>query len=138
MSSPLPNDIVVVDTNIVSYIFKKDTRGVLYEPHIAGKLALIAAQTLAELELMPLKNNWGVKKHQALRDYAKKFVFVEANETICLFWAQIQARAKRIGRPVSVGDAWIGATALAYDAPLITHNPDDFKNIPNLAIITEK
>ena len=52
-------DIVVVDTNVVSYIFKKDTRGELYQPVLDGKLLMIAAQTLAELELMPLVNNGG-------------------------------------------------------------------------------
>jgi predicted nucleic acid-binding protein len=41
-------------------------------------------------------------------------------------------REKKIGRPISVGDAWIAATALAYNAPLVTHNPDDFLNVPNL------
>jgi len=40
--------------------------------------------------------------------------------------------------PVSVGDAWIAATALAYSIPLVTHNYSDFKNISGLQIITEK
>ena len=48
------NDFVIADTNIISYIFKKDTRGNWYKPHLKGKVAIIAAQTLAELELLPL------------------------------------------------------------------------------------
>jgi tRNA(fMet)-specific endonuclease VapC len=75
---------------------------------------MIAAQTLAELEAMPLKNGWGLR------------------------WAEIQANAKRVGRPISVADSWIAATALRYDAPLITHNPSDFFNVPGLTVITEK
>ncbi|MDT5061667.1 MAG: tRNA(fMet)-specific endonuclease VapC [Acidobacteriota bacterium] len=131
-------DIVVVDTNVVSYLFKKDTRGELYQSVLDGKLLMIAAQTLAELELMPLVNNWGKKRHAALRSDLKKYIIVETNETVCLFWAEIQANATKKGRPISVGDAWIAATAVAYDVPLVTHNPDDFKNVPNLIIITEK
>lgn len=31
--------LVVVDTNIVSYLYKQDTRGALYEPHLLGNNA---------------------------------------------------------------------------------------------------
>ena len=131
-------DIVVVDTNVVSYIFKKDTRGELYQPVLDGKLLMIAAQTLAELELMPLVNNWGEKRHAALRSELKKYTIVDTDETVCLFWAEVQANATKKGFPISVGDAWIAATALAYDVPLVTHDSDDFKNVPNLTVITRK
>lgn len=39
---------------------------------------------------------------------------------------------------MSVGDTWIATTALAYDAPLVTHNPKDFSNVAGLTIITEQ
>jgi tRNA(fMet)-specific endonuclease VapC len=130
-------NILLVDTNVVSYVFKKDTRAELYEPVLDGNLLMIAAQTLAELELMPLVNNWTKKRHAALRSFLKKYVLLEATETVCLFWAEIQAEARRMGRSVSVADAWIGATALAYDVPLVTHNPRDFENIRDLAVISK-
>lgn len=138
MSSVPHNNVVVLDTNVVSYLFKSDTRGDLYKRHIEGKLQLIAAQTFAELELMPLNNNWGNKRYRELHIYMKKLVFVEANEEISLLWAKVQAHAKRVGRPISVGDSWIAATALAYDAPLVTHDLNDFKNVPGLTVISEK
>ena len=87
---------------------------------------------------MPLLNGWGKRRHQELRSYLKKFVFVAVDEDVCLSWAEIRANAKQKGRPISTGDAWIAATALVHSVPLITHNPDDFKNVPGLGIITEK
>jgi predicted nucleic acid-binding protein len=132
------SNVIVVDTNVISYIFKRDTRGTLYKPHIEGRLAIIAAQTLAELEAMPLKNGWGQRRHAELRARLKEFSLAETNENVCLWWAVVQANAKRIGRPISVADAWIAATALNHDAPLITHNPSDFYNVPGLTVITEK
>ena len=132
------SNVVVVDTNVVSYIFKRDTRGTLYKPHIEGRLAIIAAQTLAELEAMPLKNGWGQRRHAEMRARLKEFSFAAADENVCLRWAEVQANAKRIGRPISVADAWIAATALKYYAPLVTHNPSDFYNVPGLTVITEK
>ena len=98
------SDIVLFDTNVVSYLFKKDSRGFLYEDHLKNRLLLIAVQTLAELEAMPLLNSWGKRRHQELRDYLKKFVFVAANEDVCLHWAKIRARAKQKGRQISIGD----------------------------------
>ena len=138
MSRNASSDIVVIDTNVVSYLFKKDSRGDVYRPHLEERLTVIAAQTFDELELMPLNNNWGSNRYLALHAYLKNFVFVEANEKVCFLWAKIQAHARRIGRPISVGDTWIAATALAYDAPLVTHDPGDFKNVPGLTVITEK
>ncbi|MCY7344623.1 MAG: PIN domain-containing protein [Pyrinomonadaceae bacterium] len=132
------NDFLIADTNIVSYILKKDTRGDLYKPHLENKVAIIAAQTLAELELLPLQNNWSEARHDQLRENLKNYTFIEANQEICLKWAKIRFEAKRNGIPVSVGDAWIAAIALAYSIPLVTHNYKDFKDISDLQIITEK
>lgn len=137
MTSVTTGEVVVIDTNVISYVFKKDSRGELYKPHIEGKLAVIAAQTFAELERMPLKNNWGRRRHSELHAYLEKFVFVEANKEISLLWAKVQVDAERAGRPMSFGDSWIAATALAYDLPLVTHNRKDFENILGLTIITE-
>jgi predicted nucleic acid-binding protein len=72
-----------------------------------------------------------------MRTYLKKFVFVVVNEDVCLRWAEVHARAKQKGRLISIGDAWIAATALAHSVPLVTHNPDDFKHVTRLTIVTE-
>jgi len=50
--------VVIVDTDVVSYLFKEDTRGGLYEPHLAGVLASISFMTLAELEHWTITRNW--------------------------------------------------------------------------------
>jgi predicted nucleic acid-binding protein len=138
VSKSFISDTIAVDTNVVSYIFKRDTRGTLYTPHIEGRLAIIAAQTFAELEAWPLKNGWGAARHEALRAYLNNYAFAEVDKAICLQWANVQANAKRIGRPMTEADAWIAATALAFAVPLVTHNPDDFRNVQGLTVITEK
>lgn len=92
MNDQTLTEIVLADTNVVSYIFKKDTRGEFYRPHLENKLAVIAAQTLAELEALPLINSWSKRRHEQLREYVKtNFVFLEIDETVCLKWAEIQA-----------------------------------------------
>ena len=45
--------------------------------------------------------------------------------------------ARRAGRRLETADAWIAATAVLYDAPLITHNVSDYLGVPGLKLITE-
>ncbi len=138
MSASPSHDAVVVDTDVVSFLFKGDTRGTLYEPHLVGCVNIIAAQTRAELERWALLYNWGVRRHSKLRFYLEDYLFVGIDEATCLRWAEIKVNAQRIGRPISGADAWVAATALTYAVPLVTHNPDDFKYVPGLTVLTEK
>lgn len=41
--------VVVVDTDVFSFLYKRDTRGALYLPHLSGKTAHLAFATVAEL-----------------------------------------------------------------------------------------
>jgi predicted nucleic acid-binding protein len=137
VSTAIESDIVVVDTNVVSLCFKGDTRATLYRPHLQGRLQFIAAQTRAELELWTLVHNWGQRRRSELHFYLKDFVLADADEGICLLWAEVQANARSQGHPISTSDSWIAATALAYAAPLVTHNPADFMHVAGLILITE-
>jgi len=60
---------------------------------------------------------------------------LHSDAAICKKGAEF--RAIRRAQPIGVADAWIAATALANDLELVTHNPDDFQNIPGLKVITE-
>lgn len=40
---------LLLDTSIVSYMFKGDSRATLYYPHLRGQEPMIAMMTLAEL-----------------------------------------------------------------------------------------
>jgi tRNA(fMet)-specific endonuclease VapC len=137
VSNAIGSDIVVVDTDVVSFFFKEDTRASLYQPHLDRRLRIIAAQTRAELERWTLAHNWGARRRAALRNFLKVFFFAEADETICLRWAEVKDGGDRQGLPISSGDAWIAATALAYDAPLVTHNQKDFENVKGLIVVSE-
>ena len=43
-------DRCVVDTDVVSFFFKGDTRAALYRPHLVGQFLLISFMTVAELD----------------------------------------------------------------------------------------
>ena len=48
----------IVDTDVVSMLFKGDTRARAYRPHVTGRLLGISFMTLAELERWSLERDW--------------------------------------------------------------------------------
>ncbi|MGA2771966.1 MAG: hypothetical protein ABSG26_14225 [Bryobacteraceae bacterium] len=42
--------------------------------------------------------------------------------------------ARRNGRRIETANAWIAATALLYDVPLLTHNKTDYLGVPGLQL----
>ena len=128
---------VIVDTNIVSYIYKKDTRAELYKPHLANLILVISFMTLAELKRWTLENNWGEKRQQHFAEFLKDFLVINSDESLCDVWAKIMSDAKKKGKPIETADAWVASVAIMFDIPLVTHNRKHFENIENLKIISE-
>src|SRR5437016_3712948 len=117
---------VVVDTNVVSFCFKGDTRAAGYEPHLAGKLLVLSFMTVAELDLWALERRWGQARKQRMENYIRRFVIYPYNRVLCEKWAEVKRQTRRKGREIDTADAWIAATALMSGVPLVSHNPADF------------
>lgn len=50
---------MVVDTDVVSYLFKRDSRAEAYRPHLTGRLLVVSFMTVAELDRWALERDWG-------------------------------------------------------------------------------
>jgi tRNA(fMet)-specific endonuclease VapC len=53
-SQPAPT---IVDTDVVSFLFKRDTRAELYRPHLSTRLLVVSFMTVAELDRWALSRN---------------------------------------------------------------------------------
>jgi predicted nucleic acid-binding protein len=60
---------VVVDTDVVSLIFKNHHIAALYEADLAGCILLISFMTLAELDRWAIQSKWGPARREWLRLY---------------------------------------------------------------------
>ena len=87
---------VIVDTDVVSFLFKSHPIGQLYDADLAGRAAGVSFMTVAE----------------------------------------VMVAAQAAGRRIETADAWIAATALLYEAPLVTHNGSDYLGVPGLKLIS--
>lgn len=128
---------VVVDTDIVSYLFKRDSRADLYAPHLDGQVLVISFMTLAELHRWALKFEWGASRRRMLDEHLLRFVVAPYHEALCREWAMVMVDAEQRGRRIEHADAWQAATARHYRVPLVTHNRRHFAGIPGLALLSE-
>jgi tRNA(fMet)-specific endonuclease VapC len=126
----------IVDTDVVSFLFRGDTRAEAYRPVLTDALLAVSFMTVAELDRWALERNWGPARRARMESFLKGFTIVLPDRDLCRTWALVADRAQRKGRPIQTADAWIAATALAYDAPLVTHNRRDFADVDGLRIIS--
>ncbi len=129
---------LLVDTNIVSYAFKGDDRILLYAEILEDEQLAISFMTAAELFQWTTVRNWGQKRVGQLEAALGSYVHLPSDMELCRLWGKVRAQCRAAGRPISPQDAWIGATALRYELPLVTHDPDDFEAIEGLTILTRK
>ncbi len=132
MNSP---DRVVVDTNVLSYLFRRSLMGAYYRRQLVGKVNCVACTTPEELYFGAEKRNWGDRKRQALDAFITDYVLLPVTFDIARISGHIRAERARAGRPLDKADAWIAATALGHGLPLFTHDRD-FQGIEGLRVVT--
>lgn len=127
---------VVVDTDVVSFLFKNDSRAQLYLPLLRERKLLVSFMTEAELEQWILLAKWGAGRVQRFQEFMTGFASVPSSRDLILGWADVMVAARANGRRIEAADAWIAATALLYGAALVTHNPKDYLGVPNLNVLS--
>ena len=129
---------VLLDTDVFSYFFKRDSRAALYAPDVAGAQLCLSFQSVAELRSWSLVRNWGTPRRQSLEAAILRCIVLPYDDDLSRLWGEITAHRLARGFPIDCGDAWIAATALRHSIPLLTHNGCDFANIPNLVLVTHQ
>lgn len=108
-------NVVLIDTDVISFLFKQDTRAELYRPHLHQTLSLISFMTIAELKQWALLRNWGDRRKEALDQHLKQHTLIPFDLDLCQTWAEIRYEAHSVGRKIETADAWIAATARPAD-----------------------
>ena len=128
---------IVADTDAVSFLFRGDSREQFYLPYVLNHRCIISFMTVAELEFGVLRTNWGEARRKSLTDFVRQH-FVVFNQTtdLCSVWATLRIEAEKKGRHLSSSDAWIAATAVLLDVPLLTHNHKDYESLESLKLIS--
>ncbi|MBA3532262.1 MAG: type II toxin-antitoxin system VapC family toxin [Ardenticatenales bacterium] len=126
--------LVLLDTNVVSYLFKGDTRSAAYASLLQSHRLAISFMTVAELFEWAITRKWGQTRLMRLEQTLATYIIIPADVELCRHWGGLRAQLQAAGRTIAPQDAWIGATALRHQLPLITHNPSDFQHIVGLEV----
>ena len=127
---------VLVDTDVVSFLMKRDSRAAAYAPLLQGHTLALSFMTVAELFQWAAVRKWGVKRRAQLDQSLKNYLVIPVDIEMCHIWGALRADQQAAGHPIAPQDAWIAATALRHSLPLITHNAKDYQGIAALEVRT--
>lgn len=113
-------NLLLIDTDIASFIFKASDYATPYLPLLNGHDLAISFVTVAELYQWAILRQWGERRLEQLKQSLLNYIIIPSDELLCQEWAKVRAERHVIGRPILPQDAWIAATALRHDLPLVT------------------
>lgn len=126
----------LIDTNVFSYIFNGHSFAKPYESLLGERKSAISFITLGESLAGAALGGWGVPRQRNLQIALAEYTVLESNRLVAEHFATINAFLRLEGRPPTSNDAWIAATALAYELPLVSHNRRHFDGIPGLDLVS--
>jgi len=124
----------VVDTNVVSYLFRKSEWTAGYREFLRRPTG-ITVLSLAELHYGAARDKWGPERLLRLDELLREFEILPTLTVIAELCGNLRAARHRVGRPIDLADAWIAATSLWFDIPVVTHDRD-LEAIPGLRVLT--
>ena len=126
--------MIVLDTSVVSLLFRGDARSSFYLPFIRGKRSVVSFQTVEEVWYGAYRAEWGARQKNELARHLAQYVVIWPDEEILEISARLRVARERAGRRLDTADAWIAATALRLSCPLASDD-GDFDDIPDLELI---
>jgi predicted nucleic acid-binding protein len=124
----------LIDTNVLIRLADLDPNTLPTDP-------FISVITLAELTVGPLvatDSSMQARRQSHVQVAEADFDPIPVDAVVARAFGRVSAEMRRSGRKTASRgfDALIAATALAYDLPLYTANPDDFAGIDGLDVRT--
>ena len=152
---------ILIDTDIMNYIIKKETPELSkFESFLEEKKIVLSFVTIAELSFWRFQLIENKKNKREIQNFMNQLnnlisdcEIINSNVSISQIAASLAYDYKRKNKkekadnPDSIKkirfskrwhDFWIAATALEYKLMLVTNNIDDFKNIKGVEIYEPK
>src|SRR5437588_463481 len=113
-----PTAPAVVDTDVVSFLFKSHPLAPAYQTILAGRPLVVSLITLAEIEYGMEVKTWRANRRDVMHRFLGRFTPLLPDVETARLWARIKSAREKKGRPITFADAWIAAAALQLNIPL--------------------
>jgi predicted nucleic acid-binding protein len=123
----------LLDTDICSAHIKGDRR--LWQKMLQHGGALsVSVVTVGELFTWAERRGASPTRRLAIRELLQNVAIIDATSTIAERFGALRAGFLDVGRSPPEMDLLIAATALVHDLTVVTHNVQDFADIPGLRV----
>ena len=133
-----------VDTNILVQLARGNG---LFVAELESRFALLSGRnqvlvsyvSIAEIEVIASVNRWQEKRWLALRRYLRSMITAPlGGREIIDAYIEVDTYNRQVGRDMgSKNDIWIAATAIVYDAVLLTTDKD-FDHLTQIGVQVER
>ena len=124
----------LLDTNICS-AFLKGNRQVEGRVLLHGGGLYINTIILGELLTWTMRSNAPPSRQVVLDELLQEVTILDVTSDVARKYGEMQAALFDRGTPVPGMDLMIAATAIVHNLTLVTHNSQDFVNVPNLRMV---
>ena len=135
-TDPSRRRVILVDTNVVSYRYRDDSRFGLFKESLIGRVPAVSCVTYAEALKGAHDAKWPEKRIAQYEAYLRRhYMLIPIDRETAAGWARLVAECN--GNGIELGcdnDWWIAATALRHEIPLLT-NDQTFRRVPGLAVL---
>lgn len=119
----------LIDTDVASYVFSGSPHARTYIPHLEGFIGAVSFVTVAELLRGAYQNRWGQRRIREMESHIQdNYVVLPYNVDVARQWALLVANCVRDGFTPGHNDAWIAASAMAFNCTLVARD-NDFREI---------
>jgi tRNA(fMet)-specific endonuclease VapC len=127
---------VLLDTDVFSFLYKRDTRADRYTAVLQGQSPCLSFMSVAEIKRWAIQRRWSAQRRESLNSALRQYVVLPFDAALTDAWAEIASHRASLGKPIACGDCWIAATAVRHGIPLVTHNVSHYAEIPRLNVVT--
>jgi tRNA(fMet)-specific endonuclease VapC len=124
----------LIDTDTCSAHLKAHGRVTNRFLQYTGRL-WISSVTLGELYTWALRAKASPKRLQSVLDLLNDVIVLDVTPTVARKFGEVRAGLLDQGLPTPNLDLLIAATALSHGLTLVTHNTQDYGNVPGLTVV---
>ncbi len=130
-SSP---QVILLDTNVLSYRYGKRPEFETYKHYLIGKIPAISFVSYGEALGGARCAKWSKARISGLENHLKSYLLIPGDIQLVRTYAETKAACRFAGVGIDDNDCWIAATALLHHIPLLT-NDSNMHRVPKLVVI---